>query len=214
MNKLFFSLLFLILFAPGILSMGIKLVPDGFQPSLGNTIKIFGTTTATQPLTAVEDNFSGIGVSIKNPNLSNKKDINLSLYQGDILVREVVLNGKSIADGNFVKFIFDPIEGSKGQNYDAVFSAVTADNGESLEIFLTQNAPRQPVIAGKEKRVDALSEVTFYRPSSSISLMIDIYKEWLRKFTADTTFFIFYCTILALGLGYLLLETFQRRKVN
>lgn len=192
-----------VLMLPGILALGIRLVPSGFQPSLDFTQKVYKEVSIVQTFTATSNQLSGIGVSIKNPNLINKENIFLSLYQGDVLLRQVTLNGRSIDDGNFVKFIFSPISDSKGGDYRAVFTAPDPTSGEALEIFLTKNVIGEPVVVGQEKRLERLSDVIFYRPANLFAVSLDIYGGWLRKFTADLPFAGFYILSFVLGLGYL-----------
>lgn len=207
-------LIFLILAIPAILSFGIKLVPGSFQSSLDDHQKVYKDREISQVFTANKDWFSGIGVSIRNLNLMNKKDIKMTLYKEEIPIRVVVINGRIIQDGQMVKFIFEPIKSSGGQIYKVVFSAEDSSVDEALEIFLTKNFKGEPAVIGKEVYQERLSEVLFYRPSNRIYLMIDIYDKWFGKLTADLPFFIFYCLILSLALGYLLKNALHFKKIN
>lgn len=189
-------IIFCILISPGIFALGIRLIPNGFQPSLDMVQRVYQDLSISQHFTAENAGLSGIGVSIKNPNLTNKKDISLSLYHKDNLIRQVTLNGRSIEDGNFVKFIFDPIKDSNGQEYNAVFTAPEATPGEALEIFLTKNPLGPTVKVGKDNRSEGLSNVIFYRPSSPLSIALDVYEKWFNKFIADLPFAIFYVSVI------------------
>src|SRR3989344_7026524 len=94
----------LVVLLPLGLTFGIKYVPSGTQPPLGNTQKIYKDVVLAQSFVSLESNLSGIGVSIKNPNFANKKNLNISLLDNENkLVRSIVLNGKNIGDGDFVK---------------------------------------------------------------------------------------------------------------
>lgn len=204
----------LILFLPALAGLGVRLVPNKFQPSLDWTQKIYGDVAVSQPLISTSDRLSGVGVSIKNPNLINQEDIIMSLYRGNDLMRVVTINGKSIGDGNFVKFLFEPLPGSKGQIYQVVFSAPSSPIEKALEIFVTKDPSWEKMIVRNKDSSVGLSMVVFYRPSGPISLLTDIYKEWFKKFASDSSFFIFYGTIFALGLGYLLIGVRQDDKVS
>lgn len=192
-------ILLFVLGLPAVLSLGIKHVPNAPQPSLGNTRQIYGDSTAFQSFTAEKDLFSGLGVSIKNPNFANKKDIILEIFEGDKnLLRTVTLNGKSIADGNFVKFYFPPIDGSLGKTYTFVFSAPTATIDDALEVFLVDKklSDKDPV---------NVSFVSFYKTPSFYSLPLEIYMGWFNKLTADMPFFIIYIGII-LALLYVIIK--------
>lgn len=180
----------IVLVLPAVLSLGIRYIPNSFQPSLGNTRQIYDDSTAFQSFTAEKDLFSGLGVSIKNPNFANKKDIILEIFEGDKkLLRTVTLNGKSIADGNFVKFYFPPVEGSLGKTYTFVFSAPTATIDDALEVFLVDK--KLP-----DKDPADVSFVSFYRTPTFYSLPLEIYNQWFGKLTSDFPFFVSYLAII------------------
>lgn len=215
MSKVVFYLLFLafvILAIPAVLSLGIQLVPGSFQHSLDDQQKIYGDKEISQVINVDQDRLSGIGISIRNFNLINKKDIKLTLYKGDAPIRTVTVNGGVIRDGHLIKFLFDPITGSKGQAYRMVFSAEQALPDEALEIFFTKNLRGEPSIVDKEVYEGGLSKVLFYSPSNKMNLIADIYGGWFRKLTADLPFFVFYSLLWILGVGYLVdFPKFYRR---
>ncbi len=190
----------MVISAPAILSLGIRLVPNSFQPSLDGTQKVYGEVKVSSDISSSSNNLSGIGLSIKNPNLINKKDINLSVFSNGNLLRSVTLNGRSIGDGNFIKFIFDPIDDSKGKVYNMVFSAPGVADGEALEIFLTSNPDGSGIKVGKDVHTEGLSDVVFYHPSNPLSLATIIYEELIGRLAKDMMFFAFYIIILG-GLG-------------
>src|SRR5260221_2368643 len=104
----------LILIIPGVLAVGIINIPDRYQPSLDQVQKIYSSVVLSQSFLSKRENLSIIGVSIKNPNLENKKDIFLSVYDtSNNLLAKSVVSGKSIPDGEFIKFKFVPINNSK-----------------------------------------------------------------------------------------------------
>lgn len=184
-------ILFLVILLPAILSFGVRYIPNDFQPSLDIPERVYNTTVVSNSLVGTYDNLAGVGVSIKNPNLANKKDINFSLYENGKLTRTLTLNGKSIGDGNFVKFLFLPIPDSKDKQYTFIFSAPGVNENEALQVFLT-----------KERTV---SFVSFYKPQNLISVMLSIYGNWFNKLVSELPFFATYL-LLILGLGYLAIK--------
>lgn len=208
MSKIYLStfiFIFLILVIPMFLSLGIKLVPNSFQPSLDDRQKVYKDREISQLIVADKDYFSGVGVSVRNLNLMNKKDLKMSLYKDDNLIRQVNINGLVIKDGELVKFIFEPIKESLSQTFKITFSAESSRVDEALEIFLTKNVTGEKVIIGKDFYPEGLSDVLYYKASNPLSVTLDIYKEWFKRFSADRIFFIFY-TIIFGSLGFLTLK--------
>src|SRR3989344_2402343 len=90
------TIFFFAIFLPVISTFAIRLIPSGIQPSLENTQKIYQDLTLSQSFVSLKDNLAGIGVSIKNPNFANKKDVTFNIYDKDNnLIRSVILNGKN-----------------------------------------------------------------------------------------------------------------------
>ena len=203
-----FSLVFglLVLIIPAFLALGIKMIPNDFQASFDDSQKVYKDREISQNFIADKDYLSGLGVSIRNLNLMNKKDVVMSLRKENNLIREVALNGGVIGDGQLVKFIFDPITDSKGQTYKVVFSAGDSNIDEALEIFLTKSFPGASVTIGKEIYQESLAGVLYYRPQSKLLLVSGIYQGWLQKFLSDLPFAIFYTLLILLGLGYLVVK--------
>ncbi len=101
-------ILFLVIIVPGVLALGVKLVPNGDQPGYNSDqrLSIYGERTVSQKFISDSTNLAAIGTSIRNPNLKNKKDIILNLYDGnEKLIRTSVLNGLAFQDGEFVMFL-------------------------------------------------------------------------------------------------------------
>src|SRR4030042_2914962 len=106
--KLLFStaiggVLLVVFLVPFLLSLTIKYVPYGFQPPLYLPEKISSEKEFRQEVTAMMDGLTGIGLSIKNPNLRNKDDLTLSVFEKDILLRQVAVSGWIIPDGDLIK---------------------------------------------------------------------------------------------------------------
>lgn len=210
-----FLSIFLVILLPMFLSFGIRFVPDRFQPSLGVTQKVYDDVEVSQRFIASEDNLSTLGMSIKNPNLVNKKEIRLSIYdQDENLVRESVLSGMNIEDGKFVKFKFDPIYDSRNKEYRFVLSALSTQKHEALEVFLTSDN-----LPGVEKSYIDLEEseystsfVPFYKPKNFFEVGLNIYSQWIGKFLKDTAFAFGYLALVVSMTIFIIYTTLDRKR--
>lgn len=188
MKKLIWATTLIILFAvfvfPAVLALGIRYLPANIQPSLEGTKDVYRTFTVSQEFTSLESRLTGIGMSIKNPNLKNKKDITLNLYntKGDLL-RTAILNGSVIEDGSFVKFMFDPIQDSKNQIYTFVLSCPSAGPEEVLPIFYTVNKPSWmgKMMYTETEVIGGVSMVMFNKPESKLIVIKEIYTNWFSR---------------------------------
>lgn len=184
------SAILLIFLMPAILSFGIRYIPFSSQPPLGATEQIFQDRISEQTFKLNGDRLTAIGVSFRNPNLRNKKDIILSVYSPDKkLVAGSRLNGNVIPDGGFVKFIFEPLTILRGEEVTISISAPEAIHGDSLELYLS-------------KANGEIAFVDLYKPTGRLQLVKSIYKGWFDRFFADKTFafayLIFQISILSL----------------
>lgn len=118
-----FLIIFLIIFftLPGMLGFLIKDIPAFSQNSLDGTEKIYSGRKVSQEFRSDKNNLSIIGVSIKNPNLRDKNNLDMQIYSNGSLVKTVTINGANIGDGAFIKFKFDPIIDSKDKSYLITF---------------------------------------------------------------------------------------------
>lgn len=212
MKKLIFATTFIIIFlvfvAPAMLALGIRLVPNDFQPPLKNPIELFGKFKISQDFVSTKENLSAMAMSIKNPNLKNKKDITLFLYdkEGELL-RTSVLSGRNIGDGAFVKFMFETIADSKNKEYSFVLLAPSAKKEELLGVFYTDNKPLWiGDLRYNEEIVDekGVAFVTFHKPVSRVGLIKTIYSDWINRLLGDTSFFVFYIITVGFLTVYLL----------
>lgn len=225
MKLIFFTTIFIIfvsLILPTILSFGIRNIPQNNQPPLDKTQKLYGDLLVTQLFLSTNDNFSGLGFSIKNPNLLNKKDVVLSIYTEDgNLERIVSLNGAGIEDGKFVKFKFEPVKISENKKFlfslsSPETSKAEADENRALEVFLTNEKPENVfnlTIGDKIISDASISFVAFYKPPYPTYVLEKIYLNWIKKFAADTPFFIVY-TLLILTVGGFLTYLFIQKKTG
>ncbi len=142
----------LVILFPALLSLGIRIIPGQMQPSLGTTERIYSTSVVTETFTASRNNLNGIGLSLKNPNYQNKQNVVVSLFseEGELL-GESTVNGVSIPDGDFIKFIFKPVEESRGKNFVFVLSSVWSQDSDATEVFYAneQVTNSQKLLNGK-----------------------------------------------------------------
>ena len=206
---LFFSslmVLFLVFLVPAILVLGIRYIPNDSQPSLEATQGVFWKFDIRQSFVSEETNLTGVGLSIRNLNLKNDKDIVLELYDKDnSLLRTSTFTGKNIEDGGFVKFLFAEIADSQNKDFYFVLTAPDARAEFALQPFYTSEKPswaRELQFAG-EKVDGSLSFVTFHHPQSKLGLIKEIYRGWFERFYADKPFFFFYGGLILI-LGVLL----------
>lgn len=197
------------------LTFGIKYLPGGVQPSLGNTQKIYKDIEVSEDFISPKDNLSGIGTSIKNPNFANKENLTLNLYddRGELL-RSITVNGKNIADGKFVKLFFDPINYSEDKKFTLTFSSPASSYEDSLELFLANEKPSWNLqYRVKSEVIDKeLSFVTLHNLSSSTQVLSLVWGNFVKKFFEDRYFAIFYLFLLsAISLAFIWQTKSQRK---
>lgn len=190
-SAIVFSLLLTVIIPLGLV-FGIRYLPGGVQPSLGNTEKIYQERILSQDFISPRNNLTGIGVSIKNPNFANKKAINISIFNDqNEVIRKVVLNGQNIADGKFVKIFFEPIDNSLNKKFSWSISSADSTIEDAVEVFLTDKQPQGSM---------DLSYITLHRPTSPMEVLKEITSDLAYKLNQDKIFFITYLSLLVLFL--------------
>lgn len=179
------SVIFSVLILPGLLALGVKYLPSGVQPPLHKTKDVYGERFISQEFTSFRSNLTGIAMTVKNPNLKNKKDVFLHVYdENSEVLRETKLNGANIEDGNFVKFLFNPISDSKGKAYKFIITSPESGEGEVLPIFYTDE---KPVWSGlmmfedNEGIEGSVSFVTLHKPESKLEVVSEIYSDLFSR---------------------------------
>lgn len=217
MNKLIIFtvifIIFLIIVIPVSLSVMIRFIPSGTQPPLRDTEKIYGSFILTQKFISDMDNLAGIGVSIKNPNYKNKKEVKIKIFDSeDKLIRSVILNGQNIADGEFVKIMFDPISDSK-KVYSWSIESGESTVEDALEIFLTDQKPPWSLEfkVGKSEANYGLSYVTFHKVKPLVVLN-KVFSGWFTNLFSDRSFFVFYVSTILIIISSLLYLNFSDKK--
>jgi hypothetical protein len=181
-----FSVLFSLFVVPAVLAVTLKMTPAGDQPGYNSDqrLSVYGKRGVSQKFVSKEKNFTAIGTSIRNPNLKNKKEIILSLYdESRKLIRTSALNGQNVQDGDFIKFLFEPIPDSLNKTY--LFTIFSPEVGpeETIEVFYT-TSPTDGIL---EYTYDEMTYpggipiVTFHRPENKWETVKKIYASWFSR---------------------------------
>lgn len=179
------SILLLLFVIPAFLAASINMTPANDQPGYDSNVRlsIYGERQITQTFISRQKNLMAIATSIKNPNLKNKKDITLNLYdESENLIRSSVLNGFNIGDGDFMKFIFGEIKDSKDVKYSFTLSSPASGPGEILEVFIIE--PNEDILEYSyedEDHFGGIPMVTFHKPESSLETVKLVYSNWISK---------------------------------
>jgi len=179
------SILFVLFIVPGIMASAIKMIPAGDQPGYGpRRLSIYGIGELSQKFISKEKNLTAIGTTVKNPNLKNKKEVILNLYDANNnLIRKSILNGFNIGDGDFVKFVFEVVPDSLDKEYSFTLSSPTAAADEIIEVFLI-DGPANGIIEytfGEETHEGGIPLVTFHKLDSQWEVIRGVYSNWLSK---------------------------------
>lgn len=178
----------LVFVVPAILSIGLKMIPVNTQPGFNNDIRasIYRDRVFVQKFTAKENNLTAIGMSIRNPNLKNKKDIVFNLLNLDgSIIRGVTINGMNLEDGSFTKFVFDPIPDSAGKEYLFTISSPAAGPEETIELFIIGVDNPSGIVEYsymKEAFPGGTSIVQYVKPVSKLTTVKEVYTNLLSRF--------------------------------
>lgn len=189
-------ILFLLFVVPAILAFGIKLIPGEVQSGYNSNqrLSIYRDRAVSQKFISQTANLSAIGTSIRNPNLKNKKDIILTLFDESMKkIRTSVINGQNIEDGDFVKFVFDPLPDSKDKTYIFTLESPDAGPGETIEIFYIENDRPGQNMPGwiaeytydKKIHKGGLPIVLYFKPGSKVEVIKEIYSNLFSRLVAS-----------------------------
>ncbi|KKQ91850.1 MAG: hypothetical protein UT58_C0001G0035 [Microgenomates group bacterium GW2011_GWC1_39_7b] len=187
------TILFLVFLFPAVLAMGIKLIPNGDQPGYNSDqrLGVYGIRDISQKFISEKANLSAIGTSIRNPNLQNKKDIIFTLFDEKMnIVRTTIINGRNVEDGNFIKFVFEPIFDSKNKTYTFEIVSPDAGPGDTIEVFYVENGislqsmPNWIVEYTYDKKIHkgGLPIVLYFKPTSKFEIIKEIYTNLFSRF--------------------------------
>src|SRR3990172_7279133 len=180
------SILFLVFVVPAILALGIKLIPGEDQPGYDPNFRlsIYWPRVVKQQFVSKDSNLSAIATSIRNPNLKNKEEIVFTLFDSEMhKIRETIINGENVEDGNFTKFYFDTIPDSKDKTYFFTLSSLNAGPEETIEVFYSDNMPDWIVqfTYDENEKKGGLPIVLYYKPESSVVVIKDIYSSLFSR---------------------------------
>lgn len=205
MNKLIFAttslIVFITLVLPVCLTLLVTNVPENNQPGFSHTQKVYDKNPVEQKIIPKKDLFSGIGVSIKNPNLVNNRDLLFEVYDStNTKLRTITINGKYISDGKFVKFFFDPIKESANKEFTLKFLSPEPEKENALEVEMSYQG-------------NQVAYVIFNRPSNLLNQTFLVYKDWFSRLGTDRGFAIFYLVSLSILLIFYL-KSLKSNKIN
>lgn len=204
--KKIYLLVLCIFVLPFFLSFFIKEIPNDVQHSLEGTQIIYKDVNVLQAFKSEMSNLSGIGMSIKNPYLRNRKDLILDILSSDRkLLRTTTVNGASILDGDLRKIEFEPIVDSKDKNYFLSLSSKDTEESETLEIFLTSKKVSWigDLYINSNKQDSTFSFITYHRPNNILTITSEIFIQWGERLLADLPFSIFYIILIGSLTSYL-----------
>lgn len=190
MNKMIWIttlfVIFLVFIVPGILASTLKMIPLGDQPGYNSNqrLSIYNLRGLSQKFVSKENNLTAVGTSIRNPNLKNKKEVIFNLYdEKNNLIRTSILSGLNIQDGDFVKFIFEPIAGSLNKTYTFTLYSPNAGPEETIEAFYITTPTDTVIEFTYDKKIypGGLPIVTFYKPGSKLEIIKKVYFDLLSR---------------------------------
>lgn len=215
MKHIIFTISFIVLLIfilPLGLIFAIKYIPTDFQPPLKDTKKIYGNFVYYQSFISEKDNLAAIGVSLKNPRFANKNYTFFDLYNGENkVIRKVSLKGENIADGKFVKILFDPVEDSLNKKFTWSIYSPDSTNGDALEVFLTDKKPvwSMEFKVNEEVSQDSLSYVPLHKITNPTIILRQVISDWIFKLTSNKEFFVIYLGLILSLFVYLIYCIFQ-----
>lgn len=197
-NVLFVLLLLLII--PFLLSFKLHTLPDRLQPGLKGTERIYKDHILSQGFLSNSDNLSGVGLSIKNPNFSNKNELVYLIKDSDgNTVRIGSINGRNIPDGDFIVLKFEPVTNSKNRQFYFELSSPTSPENESFEVYFSEEdnfAEQKLKTDGRPTNLN-LAYVIYYTQNSQVLVFLNVAELFVSRFFRDTTFFVFYTLLIA-----------------
>lgn len=203
-------ILILVILIPGILGLGIRKIPSGFQTSLSDTENVYSGISVVQTFRADQNNLSAVALTIQNPFLRNKNDLILNVKTDNGQNRSTTINGANIADGNYQYFSFEPIADSKGQNITLTFQSPQTNPQQSLGLYHTEDNSFGSFSVNGVTKSGRLAFVSYYSPKNIFETWGMLYGNWLDKLFLDLPFAIFYSFIIVLAVGFLGLTFYKK----
>lgn len=197
-----------ILLIPVGLAFFIEKVPLNIQPGLEKTVSINKEQTVKQSFYVDQNNLSGVGLSIKNPNLMNKKDLYLEILEDEAVIRKVTVSGYSIGDGNFINFEFDPITNSANKEYSFLLSSPQTEVSESFSVYASEKDEKynRGLLVNNEVQRGTSSFVIFTKSINPLNIVLSIYLDLVDRLFKDLVFAFFYLGVIGLLAVYLIIN--------
>lgn len=200
--NIFATILFLItvlIVIPLFLIYSIDIVSYDKQPGFFGSQKLTNDYTLTQELYVDRNNFTGFGISIKNPNQLNKNDIDIVVLDKYIPIRKVKVSGENIEDGSYQKIVFEPIADSGDKHYLIQFKTAGTENFNAFEIFTTKEKSRflgnlylnSQLVENRSLAINSL-----YEMSNRYDEICRIFQSLISIFSKDFKFAIFYSIVI------------------
>jgi hypothetical protein len=189
---------FVLLIAPFLLLGTLDSISYFKQPSFDLTDDVYGTRTFEQEFRSYKNNLAGLGLSIRNPALRSKKNINLEVYDGSKPIRTVDISGSNIADGTFIKVAFLPIGESQSKNYKIVITSPDSIQNDSFSISLSKNNTPElgDLLIDGIERDEKMAMIGFYKIDSKYSLFSFVFGDFIKRMRDDNSYLIFYLMLL------------------
>ena len=207
-----YLLVFLVIL--GISSLGVKSVPMGFQGSLDFNERLYGEFSVKQVIYPTSGNLSDIALTIRNPVNANDKDLLVKLVDSnDQVVREKVINGRNIPDGDYLKVNFSPVVDSAGKSYFLALSSPKSEEAKALQVYLSGKSDPSfgDIYVKDEKKPGHIAAVLFYSSENKLNLIGEMINSLIQRLGSDLGFTILY---LVICLGSVFLYFYVGKKKN
>jgi len=160
---LFIPVLFFIIIASLVILTGLltRSVLDQVVNGQDADIQIYLVQSAERTFVPKNDGLNMFSIYLKNTNLRNKNLFVLTIFDQDNPIRQIIINGKNIGDGEGVRFKFDPIVNSANQKYTLRLSAPDTEFSQAIETKLSLEA--------------------YYKPLSNINTIMVIIKDFITN---------------------------------
>lgn len=177
-------ILTIIFVLPAIMATQIKMIPGGVQPGYDGAkrVSVYSDKVFVQEFISKSNNLTAIGTSIKNPNLKNKSDVILKVYdENRNLLRQTVVNGFNLEDGSFVKLVFEPIVDSRDKKYYFEITSSQASVDEIIELFITKESETAISYTYEDETFKGGAPIVLYYKSEGVlKNIVEVYSSAFR----------------------------------
>lgn len=205
MNKLLITNLFsILLFFITLFLLGIILDSRkslNFKIASGTSIQpIIKSSPKIEEIKSNKSNLYLLVIRLKNNSVENIDRFKLELIGSrDSIIRSVEISGRNIGDDEWVRFQFDPIGDSLNKSYKVILSSDTTDKDKAVNAYIDESG----LLA-----IEGYSKVPF------IISLETVLASFINKFFMDIKFGIFYISLIAFLITYLIKSIFFNHKKN